>query len=218
MLQNKEAVIFDLDGTLVDSMWMWHTIDREYLDRFQIPLPSDLQSKIEGMSFTETAEYFKRRFNLPDSIEKIKADWNQLAWDKYMNEVPLKHGVLDFLTHCKQKGIKMGIATSNSVELVMNITKVHKLDQYIEIIRTSCDVNKGKPAPDIYLLVAKQLHVSPQKCLVFEDIIPGIQAGKAAGMTVCAVEDPYSAAQREEKRKLADYYIDNYYEILNRAF
>ena len=74
MLQNKEAVIFDLDGTLVDSMWMWHTIDREYLDRFQIPLPSDLQSKIEGMSFTETAEYFKSRFDLPDNIEKIKAD------------------------------------------------------------------------------------------------------------------------------------------------
>ncbi|MDD2968763.1 MAG: HAD family phosphatase [Lachnospiraceae bacterium] len=216
MLNDKEAVIFDLDGTLVDSMWMWKSIDREYLDRFQISLPADLQSQIEGMSFTETAEYFKKRFELKDSIEKIKADWNQLAWDKYMTEVPLKQGVLEFLTHCKQEGLKMGIATSNSVELVTNIAKVHNLDQYIEIIRTSCDVKKGKPAPDIYLLVAQQLKVIPQKCLVFEDIVPGIQAGKAAGMTVCAVEDPYSANQREEKKKLADYYINNYYEILNR--
>lgn len=216
MLNDKEAVIFDLDGTLVDSMWMWKSIDREYLDRFQISLPTDLQSQIEGMSFTETAEYFKKRFELKDSIEKIKADWNQLAWDKYMTEVPLKQGVLEFLTHCKQEGLKMGIATSNSVELVTNIAKVHNLDQYIEIIRTSCDVKKGKPAPDIYLLVAQQLKVIPQKCLVFEDIVPGIQAGKAAGMTVCAVEDPYSANQREEKKKLADYYINNYYEILNR--
>ena len=66
------------------------------------------------------------------------------------------------------------------------------------------------------MLVASQLNVAPEKCLVFEDIIPGIQAGKAAGMSVCAVEDPYSADQREQKRELADYYIDDYFEILEK--
>jgi len=216
MLADKEAIIFDLDGTLVDSMWMWNTIDQEYLDQFQITLPKDLQSQIEGMSFTETAQYFKQRFQIPDGIEKIKGDWNRLAWDKYRNEVPLKSGVFEFLTHCKQSGLKMGIATSNSIELVNSIAKVHKLDQFITVIRTSCDVKKGKPAPDIYLLVASQLNVAPEKCLVFEDIIPGIQAGKAAGMSVCAVEDPYSADQREQKKELADYYIENYFEILEK--
>ncbi len=105
MLKNIKAVIFDLDGSLVDSMWMWKEIDIEYLGRFGIPLPENLQSEIEGMSFSETAEYFKRRFNIPDSIDRMKEDWNQMAWDKYTNEVPLKPGIAEFLTGCKAQGI-----------------------------------------------------------------------------------------------------------------
>ena len=92
MLKNIDAVIFDLDGTLVDSMWMWKTIDIEYLARFGLEFPEDLQADIEGMSFTETAIFFKNRFKLPDPVDKIKRDWNEMAWDKYLNEVPLKRG------------------------------------------------------------------------------------------------------------------------------
>lgn len=211
MIENKEAVIFDLDGTLVDSMWMWREIDIEYLGRFGIPLPEDLQSKIEGMSFSETAVYFKDFFKIPDSIEQMKKDWNEMAWDKYMNEVPLKPGVAEFLAGCRERGIKLGIATSNSRELVENIAAVHKLGDYFSCIMTGCDVAHGKPAPDIYLAVAKALKVEPSKCLVFEDIIPGIMAGKNAGMEVCAVEDTYSRHAKEAKAKLADYYIEDYY-------
>ena len=79
---------------------------------------------------------------------------------------------------------------------------------------TACEVEKGKPAPDIYLAVAKALQVSPADCLVFEDIIPGIQAGLAAGMRVCAVYDQYSAYQDEEKRQLADYYTYDFKELM----
>ena len=72
MLEKIQAVIFDLDGTLVDSMWMWKDIDIEYLGRFGIALPEDLQDKIEGMSYTETAVYFKERFQIPCTLEEIK--------------------------------------------------------------------------------------------------------------------------------------------------
>ncbi len=208
-----KAVIFDLDGSMVDSMWMWRTIDIDYLGRFNIELPEDLQSCIEGMSFSETAAYFKKRFQIPDDIEKIKADWNQMAWDKYTYEVPLKEGVLDFLEYCKGKGVKMGIATSNSRKLVENIISVHRLERYFTCIMTGCDVEKGKPSPDIYLAVAKELSVEPEDCLVFEDIIPGIMAGKAAGMQVCAVYDEYSRHQDEDKRRLADYYTYHFREL-----
>ena len=71
-----EAVIFDLDGSMVDSMWVWKRIDQEYLGKFGIPLPEDLQKCIGGKSFSETAAYFKERFQLPDELETIKADWN----------------------------------------------------------------------------------------------------------------------------------------------
>lgn len=214
MLEGIEAVIFDLDGSLVDSMWMWRAIDIEYLGRFGIPLPEDLQSKIEGMSFNETALYFKEHFAIPDSVEKIKDDWNRMAWDKYANEVPLKPGIPEFLEGCRANGIRLGIATSNSRELVENIALVHGLKDHFSCIMTGCDVGKGKPAPDIYLAVARELGVDPARCLVFEDIIPGIRAGVGAGMRVCAVEDAYSVSQKESKREMADYYIENFYGLL----
>ena len=214
MLTNKKAVIFDLDGTVVDSMWMWEAIDIEYLARFGIGLPPDLQKKISGMSFSETAVYFKEEFSIPDSLEKIKADWNDMAMDKYCHEVTLKPGVLQFLKDLKKAGIKTGIATSNSKELAMAVLEKRGLLQYFDEVHMSCEVSTGKPAPDIYLLVAKYLGVEPKDCLVFEDISEGILAGKSAGMTVCGVEDAFSAAYREEKKQLADYYIESYDEIV----
>ena len=102
MLKNINAVIFDLDGTLVDSMWMWKAIDVEYLSRFGIELPEDLQREIEGMSFSETAVYFKERFQLEPSVEEIKDTWNEMAYEKYANEVPLKQGALKFLKYLKE--------------------------------------------------------------------------------------------------------------------
>ena len=213
MLQNKKAVIFDLDGTLVDSMWMWKAIDIEYLGKFGIDLPPTLQKDIEGKSFSETAVYFKETFQIPDSLEKIKSDWNQMAYEKYTKEVPLKRGAKEFLDYCKSKKIKLGIATSNSRELVESTIDALKIREYFDYIMTSCDVAKGKPAPDVYLETAKILEVEPCECLVFEDIEMGILAGKNAGMEVCAVEDEFSMNQTEEKKRLADYYIKDYFDI-----
>lgn len=213
MLRDVKAVLFDLDGTLVDSMWVWRDIDIEYLGKFGVSLPDGLQKDIEGMSFSETAVYMKERFQIPDTVEKIKDDWNKMAWEKYTHEVPLKEGALEFLNNCLRNHIKLGIATSNSKELVTNIIKVHGLDDYFSGIVTGCEVEKGKPAPDVYLEAARRCSVLPKNCLVFEDIIPGILAGKAAGMRVCAVEDAYSLSQKEEKARLADYYIENYFDI-----
>lgn len=212
-----EAVIFDLDGSMVDSMWIWKAIDIEYLGKFGIALPENLQACIEGMSFSETAAYFKERFALPDDVETIKADWNNMAWDKYANEVPLKKGVPELLTYCMEHGIKAGIATSNSRQLVENVVRAHHLESVFDCILTGCEVEKGKPAPDIYLAVAKALAVKPENCLVFEDIIPGIQAGKAAGMQVCAVYDVYSEYQDSEKRALADYYTFHFTELIENG-
>lgn len=211
MLRNKRAVIFDMDGSLVDSMWLWREIDIEYLGKFGITLPDGLQSLIEGKSFHETAVYFKEHFPIPDSVEQMKETWNRMAWDKYTHEVPLKPGIPEFLKGCREHGVLLGIASSNSRELVENVAKVHGLHDYFSCIMTGCDIKNGKPAPDIFLAAAKGLKEAPCNCLVFEDIIPGIQAGKCAGMEVCAVEDIYSAHDREGKQALADYYIEHYY-------
>lgn len=219
MITNKKAVIFDLDGSLVDSMWIWREIDIEYMNRHGYATTREeldaFQAEIEGMSFRETAEWVSSHYDIPRTVEEMMDDWNNMAWDKYEKEVPLKEGVRGFIERCKKHGIKLGIASSNSRELVENVLNVHGILDYFECIKTGSDGLKGKPAPDIYLTVADLLQVSPADCLVFEDVIKGIQAGKSAGMQVCAVEDAYSAIHREEKKKLADYYIEDYYGIWN---
>ena len=209
-----KAVLFDFDGTLADSMWMWDDIDIEYLGSRGIALPDTLQKEIEGMSFSETAIYFKETFHLDDSLEEIKADWNRMAMDKYIYEVPLKTGVLEFLQLLKSDGIRMGIATSNSRELVDAALESLAIQDFFQTVTIGCEVAAGKPSPDIYLKVAERLQVRPEECLVFEDVPAGILAGKRAGMPVIAVQDNFSDSMTEEKKELADMYINDYNEMI----
>ncbi len=214
LLQGRKAVLFDLDGTLVDSMWMWKAIDIEYLGRFGHSCPKDLQKAIEGMSFSETAVYFKERFQIPDSIEEIKEAWVQMSLEKYRSQVPLKQGALEFLALIRERGLKAGIATSNGAAMVDAVLTSLNIRDYFQNVTTACEVAAGKPAPDIYLKVAKELQAEPSECLVFEDVPAGILAGKRAGMTVVAVEDDFSREMRQEKEELADYFIEDYLELL----
>lgn len=218
MLEKIKAVIFDLDGTLVDSMWMWKEIDIEFLSSRGILMPSTLQSDIEGISFAQTAEYFARTFPLKEIPKELIKIWNEMAYDKYCNEVPLKLGAKKFLDYLKEHQMKVGIGTSNSLTLTKATLEAHRILKDIDCILTSNEVPKGKPEPDIYLQVAKQLQVSPSECLVFEDIPNGILAAKAAGMKVCAVEDEFSNEQKERKKELSDYYITSYEEVLDRTY
>lgn len=216
-LNQKKAVIFDLDGTLVDSMWMWKAIDVEYLARYNLECPEDLQKEIEGMSFSETAAYFKQRFALEDSLDEIKEAWVQMSIEKYRNEVTLKPGVRAFLDYILEHDIPAGIATSNGRAMVDAVLDALDIRRYFQVVATACEVAAGKPAPDIYLSVADRLSVDPSDCVVFEDVPAGILAGKNAGMTVYAVEDAFSLDMSEEKRQMADYYIKDYYELLDGA-
>ena len=213
LIESKKAVLFDLDGTLVDSMWVWRSIDIDYLGSIGRELPEDLQKTIEGMSFTETAEYFKKRFELSDDVEIIKQRWNDMAFERYTTEVKLKKGAKEFLTRLKRDNIKLGIASSNSETLIRGVLSAQGVLELFDAVTTSCEAGAGKPAPDIYLLAAKKLEVDPSECLVFEDIIMGIMAGKTAGMTTVAVEDDYSHNTRHEKAELADYFIEDFTEI-----
>ena len=142
-LNEIEAVIFDFDGTLVDSMGIWGEIDVEYLGKYGLQVPNGLQEKIEGMSFTETAEYFKQNFAIPDSIEEIKEQWNKMAGFKYTHEIALKKGAREFLDFCYQKGLKIGIASSNSMDLVVSAMKALDIYHYFDIVCTSCEIGRA---------------------------------------------------------------------------
>lgn len=213
ILDNIDAVIFDMDGTLIDSMWLWRQIDIDYFARFNLELPDTLQHEIEGMSFLQTAEYMKKKFGFTDSVDEMMNAWNEMAYELYSNVVDFKPGVLDFIKGCKKRNIKLGIATSNSRYLFDAASNHLLLDKYFDCMLTGSEITNGKPAPDVYLTVAKRLNVDTNRCLVFEDIIAGIMAGKNAGMKVCAVYDEYSKSTTDEKIRTADYYITDYTEL-----
>ena len=152
------------------------------------------------------------------TVEEIKQDWNEMAYDKYAHEVPLKKGADRLLKQLRGQGIRIGIASSNSHELINASLDANGVRQYFDCIRTACDVAKGKPAPDIYLSVAESLGTAPADCLVFEDVPMGILAGRSAGMKVCAVADKSAEDQTEKIREMADYYIRTFEDVLNHTY
>jgi len=213
-LKDIEAIIFDLDGTLIDSMWIWKQIDIDFLDKRGITLPSDLQKKIEGMSFTETANYFINRFDLKESLEAVQSEWNEMAKQFYKSHIKLKDKVMPLIEYANANQIKLGIGTSNSRELLNEVITAHGILHYFDAMRTSCEVDKGKPSPDIFLKVAEDLGVAPEKCLVFEDTHAGVLAAKRAGMRVIAVYDELSEPYQEAIKADSDQFIYSFNEIL----
>lgn len=219
MLRGKKAVIFDMDGSLVDSMWIWPEVDRIYMDKYGLTEPETFHKDIEGMSYTETAQYFVDTFDtLNRTVEQVKEEWRDMTIELYATKVFPKPGAMEFLDRMKKQGILLGIATSNNREIADAALNARGLTEYFDSVRTSCEVSAGKPAPDVYLKVAEDLHIRPEECLVFEDIPNGILAGKNAGMEVCAVDDPFSRPDESEKKRLADYFIRDFYEILNGTY
>lgn len=211
---NIQAAIFDLDGTLVDSMWVWNQIDIDYLNEKGHEVPHNFKNEISHLSFLQTAEYVKNRFDISDPVEKILDDWNKMAFNFYANKIKLKEGVVQFLDMLKSKNIKIALATSNSTPLLEACLKNNGIYDYFDSITITDEVSRGKNFPDVYLLAAKKLNVSPENCIVFEDIIPAVKGAKAANMIVIAVRDESSIDDKDELTKLSDKYINSYLELI----
>lgn len=218
MLKDITAVIFDLDGTLVDSMWVWDQIDEDYLSKKNIEVPKNLNSEIAHLSFNQVAKYFKKRFNLEDSLDDIKNSWNTMAYYHYSTDIKLKNGVKEFLDFLKSLNIKIALATSNSMNLLEATLKNNGIYEYFDSITLTDEVSVGKHEPDVYLLAAKKLGVDPKNCLVFEDIIQAVIGAKKAGMKVIAVEDTRSLSDKDKLLEASDEFITDFSELLNKNF
>lgn len=217
MLEKISGVVFDLDGTLIDSMGIWYDVDIEFLGKRGLSVPNDINKLTEGKSFTETAHLFKELFNLSETIDEIKQEWIDMAWCYYRHKIPLKDGVLDFLDFLKINEIPMAIATSCSRQLAEAVVQQHNLDDYIKTIITSCEVSRGKPFPDVFIRAMEVMGVDRSLGLAFEDTVAGVEAAKAAGMKVVAVYDEHSKDDKEELKIKADYFIMSMDEMLDQG-
>lgn len=217
MLNNIKGAIFDLDGTLIDSMSVWKDIDLNYIKEIGHADEVDfkqLKKDINHLSFDDTAKYFKERFNINSTIEEICARWREMAIDSYKNKVKLKSGAREFLTELKNSGVKIAIATSNSRELATLVLESNGVLNLFENITLTSEVERGKNFPDVYNLCAQRLELSEKDCMVFEDILIAVEGAKKGNFKVTAVYDESSDHHKEEIKNLADIYINSYSELL----
>ncbi|MCR4612319.1 MAG: HAD family phosphatase [Lachnospiraceae bacterium] len=215
MLQNIKAVIFDVDGTLLDSNGVWQEIDEEFMEERDLDLTEDFQKEIDGMSFHQVAEYCHDTFNFEETPEELMDIWHDMARNEYTYNVKAKPGAKDFADFLKKNNIKMAIASSNSHELIDPGLKNNELYHHMDLFYTASNIGEAKDNPKIYQNIAKELGVEPEECLVFDDIIPVINAVNDAGMRSCVVLDQRSVDiyGKEALIECADYHINDFREI-----
>ncbi len=213
-IKNFKGAIFDLDGTLLDSMHIWHDVDEEFFRRRNLKVTSEYIEVIKNMHLGAAAVYTKEKYNIQESVEDIVEEWLDLCAQGYLNDVDLKDGVFEYLKMLSDNGIKMAFATASEKQVCEGVLKKHGIFDFFETFAYVSEINIGKTEPDIYLLAAKRMGLNASDCVVFEDIIEGVRGAKKGNFIVCGVYDKSSAKDEDEIRKVADYYINSFKELL----
>lgn len=209
------AAIFDMDGTIMDSLDVWGNIDREFLENKRgIKVPDDYVHAISAMSFTEIANYTKERFNLSDTPDELKAEWTQMAQYEYANNIFLKEGVREYIEKLKKQGKKIILCTSSPDYFYVPCLRNNDVYDLFDAFTNTCEAGEGKNSTKVFLLAAKKASVKPEECIVFEDVLSAATSAKNAGMKVCGVFDERGTSYKKEMQVLCDYYIDSFNELL----
>lgn len=209
-----QGAIFDLDGTILDSMGVWRQIDVEFLGRRGISVPPDYLEAITPLGFDRAAEYTIRRFSLPESREEIVREWYLMAENAYRYQVELKEGAGEWLNRLKSLNIPLAVATSSDEALFVPALKRTGIYDCFDAFVTVKEVARGKGFPDIYEKAAGWIGCVPEQCVVFEDILQGIRGAKMGGFCAVAVYDEDSAHEEQAMRDAADYYIYSFRQLL----
>lgn len=214
-MTNIRAAIFDFDGTLVDSMYVWEKVDRDFLSERGIPVTAEYTDNVRSMFFETAAAYTKSEYKLPESVEEIMNIWLRMAHREYAENVRAKRYAVRYLRELKLRGIMLGMATSSNPYLLMPCLENNGMDGLFDCICYTAEVGMNKSNPDIYVYTAEKLGVRPEECVVFEDIIEGLDSAKSVGMKTVAVYDRSNDAYMEKIKTSADKFITGYSEILS---
>lgn len=209
-----QSAIFDMDGTLLDSMHIWNDLGPNLLRASGIEPGPELREKVRVMTLQEGAAYCKETYGLPQTVDEIVARIEGQIEDFYFNQVQAKPGVQKFLSLLKMEGVWMYVATATDRRLAEAALKHAGIDQYFRGMLTCPEVGAGKNhSPEIYEMAMRRLRSTKRDTVVFEDALHAIQTAKNAGFRVAAVYDPSSEADQEEIRRTADYYIRSFDEM-----
>lgn len=207
------AVIFDMDGTLIDSTGLWHEIDKQFFLKRNMELPKDYAQNIVHLGLAQAAKYTKETYGLKESEQEIMDEWHQMSLDMYRNDVQLKPGALELLKYFKKKGIKMAIATANDEALYMPCIERLGIGKYFSHIADVNNVKEGKQSAKIYQFLAEKMNVSKENVLVVEDMPTCIKTAYDNGFITVAVYDDASKNYVEQKKENSHLFVNNLTEL-----
>ena len=204
-----KGAIFDFDGTLVDSMFIWDTFGEDYLKTFGIEPKENLAEVFRTFTLEQAAEYYRRHYGITLSVEEITESINHMVEEIYRTKVFLKPGVDEFLKRLEMSGIRMCIATVTDKYIVEDVLNRLNVRKYFSEIFTCAQVGYNKESPEIYRQAMKHLGTEKNETVVFEDVLHALKTARKDGFKVAAVYDSHESKQ-EEMKEISDYYITDF--------
>ena len=200
--------IFDLDGTLIDSMPFWDSIDHEMLTaRGVVYDPVATTEATKALSIRESVQYWLDHFDISDTLDELLTEVDQRIRHAYATDVPLKPHVLEYLEYLQKQGVRMCVATSSCLEQVEIVMRRLDLWDRFEFVVSAQQVGRGKEFPDVYLEAARRLGAAPEQCTVYEDTLAAVHTAKAAGFRVVGVADSCGVSSAAQISAEADCYV-----------
>ena len=207
-----KAAIFDLDGTLLDSMGMWQNVCDEYLAQNGLGTQGKLSEEFRTMSLDRSSHYIKEVFNLEKSAQQIFDEIIDMVEDRYTSTLPLKEGAYDFVKRLYESGTKICVATASMRHLVIRAMDRTGLSEFASGVFTCSEAGAPKTEPTVFLQAMEFLGSKPEETWVFEDSLLAIKTAKNIGCKVCAVYDDSNADTTEQITALSDVYIKSFNE------
>lgn len=209
-----QSAIFDMDGTLLDSMHIWREVGPRMLRARGIQPEPDLGERLKPLTGRQGAAYCKEAYGLRETVDQVYAQIEEQVRAFYRSEVQAKPGVKKVLSLLKMEGVWMYIATATDRDLVEEALRHAGIRDYFRGIVTSAETGVGKDvSPEIYERALRRLRSGKKDTVVFEDALHAIRTAKSAGFRVAAVYDPSAEEDQPEIRALADYYIRSFEEF-----
>ncbi len=208
-----KGAIFDVDGTLLDSMGIWEDAGTRYLQGIHVEPEENLSAVLFSMTIQEGAIYVRERYSLSLTVEEIVQGVLDVVRDFYYEEAPLKEGARELLQLLAERKIPMAVATSSEREHIEAAFQRLHIRQYFEKIFTCPEVGAGKKQPLIYEMAAGYLGTKPEETYVFEDVLHAIRTANDAGFQTVGVYDQYSDKDQEEIKKQAAFYLPDFKNI-----
>jgi len=205
-----KGAIFDLDGTLLDSMHFWNDLGAEYLRHKGIIPPNNINEVLRTLSLEQSIRYFQEVYFIKGSENEIKKEIIGLIENQYRLKVPLKPSVIPFLDKLYNSNVKMCIATATDYNLALAAMERLYIAKYFEFIFTCTQAGLGKDNPEFFLKTLEMLKTSKCETIVFEDSLHAIKSAKAADFFVAAVYDESSEEDKEEIISIADIYLNSF--------